>query len=157
MKETFVRKATIEDALSIAKRLRSEDRDECLAASGLDPIVALPASIVDGRDVCVAGIADDGIPEIIWGFDPITNYENYAICWMLSTDRIYEYPVEFVIQSRKIIAEAPFHILTNFMDARNTRHKKWLQWQGFKMLRTIERFGAENRPFIEFALVKEQI
>lgn len=155
MKPTFNRRATLADAYSIAPRLRKADRDEVLAAIGIDPILALPAAVQEGRDVWVAGLEEDGIPEIIWGIDPIEHPDDFTAgtIWLLSTDRIYEFPVEFVQNTRRLLDEAhkEYELLMNFIDARNTRHQKWLKWMGFAGLRRIEKFGAQSLPFIEFA------
>lgn len=151
MKATFTRPASPGDALDVALRLRSADQAEVRAACGLSPLVALPALITEGREVYVSGITEIGKPEIIFGIDPID--EHVAVIWMLSTPVIYDFPVEFTVNSKRVIGE--FHerheLLTNFIDARNERHIKWLKWLGFKILRPIDKYGAESRPFLEFA------
>lgn len=156
MKATFSRPATVADALSVAQRLRKADRDEVLAAGGVEPLLALPAIVREGREVYACGLADDGIPELLWGLDPIPFCDDTAVIWLLSTDRLYDYPVEFVTASKKGLEEAHqrYPILTNFIDARNTRHIRWLRWMGFYLIRRVESFGAQSLPFIEFASIR---
>jgi hypothetical protein len=152
MKPFFVRRATVEDAAYIAANLRSEDRDEVVALCGIPPSLVLPAYVEEGREVHVAGIQGDHA-QVIYGVDPILGVDRAACIWLLSTPVLYEHPVEFVTQSKRLWDEfhERFDLLTNFTDARNTRHHKWLQWLGAKFIRRVEHFGAESRPFLEFA------
>jgi len=153
MKPVFVRPASLEDTRLVAARLRPEDRDEVLAASGLDPLLALPAYVQEGREVYAAGLEFDGVPEVLFGLDPIPIEMPAACIWLLSTPRLYDFPVEFTVNSRRWFDEAHerFELLTNFVDARNTRHHGWLKWLGFTFIRRVEKFGAHSLPFIEFA------
>lgn len=153
MKDTFTRPATLADAKRVAERLREADRQEVLAAGGVDPRIVLPSYVLEGREVYAAGLAEDGLAEILWGVDPIPYCDNAAVVWMLSTDRLYDYPVEFVVRAKEGFEQLHqrFELLTNFIDARNERHIKWLKWLGFKFLRRIERFGVQSLPFYEFA------
>lgn len=152
MKPYFIRPATREDAVYIASNLRSQDRDEVVALTGLDPRAVIPAYVDEGREVQVGGIVGKE-PVIIFGADPIFMEESAAVIWMLSTPVLYDYPVEFVTASRKIWDDyhARYELLTNFTDARNTRHHKWLKWLGAHFIRRVDKFGAQSLPFLEFA------
>jgi hypothetical protein len=153
MKPTFVRPATLEDAISVASRLRPEDRDEVLAASGADPKLVFPEYVKEDRLIFAAGMAFDGIPEILWGADPIPFVEDACVGWLVTTPRIYEYPLETAIQIKRLFEELhkDYALITNFTDARNTKHHKLIEWLGCKPIRRIEKFGAHSLPFIEFA------
>lgn len=153
MKPVFIRRATEAEAADIAARLRPEDRDEVLASIGVAPEVALPEYVRDGREVYVAGLQEDNIPEIIFGADPIPNDPEGATIWMLCTPRIYRFPVEFASSVKDLFEayHARYPFLTNFTDARNTAHHRLIKWLGFTILRRVEEFGAESRPFLEFA------
>lgn len=115
----------------------------------MDPTLILPAYVQEGREVYTAGVEQ---PEIIFGLDPIPGEPDAAVVWLLSTPVIYDYPVEFTIRSRHLWNgfHMRYPILTNFVDARNERHLKWLRWLGCVFPRRIERFGAAGIPFIEF-------
>jgi hypothetical protein len=158
MKPTFVRNATPEDILEVAYRLREEDRQEVLAATGLDPRLALPLAGQAGGEILAAGLQSNDRAEILFGVDPIPECPLVGVAWVLTTPVIYDYPVEFTVRSREFYDHfhQRYELLTNYMDERNTRHRKWLSWLGFKFIRRVESFGAENRPFIEFASYKPQ-
>lgn len=153
MLPTFRRPATLEDVLDVSKRLREADRQEVLASVGMEPEHAFPFFFSEGKDIHCAGLNLDGRPEVLWGFDPIEGVPGAAVAWLVSSPRIYEHPVEFTINARDGFNEAHerYELLTNFIDARNERHLKWLKWMGFKFIRRIEHFGAQSLPFIEFA------
>ncbi len=157
MKPTFVRNATPADALDIAHRLRPEDRAEAIAATGGDPRFLLPLAVQGGREVLVAGLQSNNRPEILFGVDPIPGVARAGLIWLLSTPEIYDHPVEFVMRTRELLDgfHERYDLLTNFMDERNTRHLKWLKWMGFKLIRRVECFGAQNLPFIEFASYRQ--
>lgn len=149
----FVRPASPEDALEVASRLRPEDADEVRANCGMSPTLVLPAYVGEGREVYVSGLSKDNIPQVIWGVDPIFAVDRAAVIWLLSTPVMYDHPQLFVPTSKKIWDgfHERFDLLTNFTDARNTRHHVWLKWLGAKFIRRVESFGAESRPFLEFA------
>ena len=75
-----------------------------------------------------------------------------GIVWLLSADVLHDHPVEFTVSSCDLYhrLHERHKILTNFVDARNARHIRRLQWLGFIMVRRVERFGAGSLPFVEF-------
>lgn len=152
MKPTFVRLATSEDIQYVANNLRVADVEEVRAATGMDPRLALPLSAA-GREILAAGLCHNDRAEILFGVDPWPDTEDVGIIWMLSTPEIYDYPVEFVVRTKELLDKfhERYELLTNFIDARNEKHIKWLSWMGFKKLRRVESFGAQSLPFIEFA------
>ena len=156
MKPTFVRSATLADVRSVAARLREADRQEVLAAGGVDPRLVFSAQLAEGREILAAGLQDNDRAEILFGCDPMTGDPSVGIVWLVSTDTIYDHPVEFVTASRRLLQDYQerHRVLTNFIDARNERHIKWLKWMGFHMIRRVEKFGAQSLPFIEFASVR---
>lgn len=153
MKPTFTRPATLADAHDVARRLRQPDRDEVLAAGGVSAEFILPSFVDRGSEVYASGIEELGRPEVLFGVSPIVGVDRGATIWLLGTDTLFDYPVEFAVNSR--IWFERFHerydLLTNFIDARNERHLKWLKWLGFVAVRQWDRFGAHGLPFIEFA------
>lgn len=153
MTPTFVRRATLEDAHYVAANLRDADRDEVLAAAGVDPRLALPQFIAEGREVWAAGVESNGRAEILFGVDPIPYVEKAGVIWLLSTPVLYQYPVEFVSRSKELLDKfhERYELLTNYIDARNSRHIRWLKFMGFTLIRRVDRFGAQSLPFIEFA------
>lgn len=150
----FIRKATVEEAINIAPRLRAEDREEIIAATGLPPELVLPLGITPNRHVFVAGVIErPDSPEIIFGVDPVPGEPDVGVIWMVSTPVIFDYPQRFAAVSAEMISRLHemYPFLTNFIDERNTRHIRWLKWLGFTMLRRIEKLGPRSLPFLEFA------
>ena len=41
-------------------------------------------------------------------------------------------------------------LLSNYVDAINELHIKWLKWCGFTFINKHEKYGVEQRPFYEF-------
>lgn len=152
----WLRQATLEDLISLAPRLREEDKDEILANSGAPPEMALPAFLSPTTFVC--GVLESDTPEIVMGYQTVESAPNAALVWMLSSPVLFDYPQRFAPVSRAIIDKWHEHyeVLTNFVDARNTRHIKWLEWLGFKMLKRIEKFGAHSLPFYDFYSYREK-
>lgn len=99
-----------------------------------------------------AGLQFNDRAEILFGVDPHTLVKRVGTIWLLSTPVIYDYPVEFVVRTKELLSEIhqDYDLLTNFIDARNERHIRWLRFMGFKKVRDVECYGAENRHFIEF-------
>lgn len=150
MKPTFTRPATLADAHSVAQRLRPEDRDEVLMASGIDPRLVLPAYVQGGREVYASGI-EGGPAEILWGVDPVYGVPGGAVPWLLSTPAMFAHPVEFVVMSRRLWdgLHGRFEVLTNFVWAGNARHIRWLQWLGATVFRPVP-LGPRSALFHKF-------
>lgn len=155
MESTFVRRATLDDVKSVAERLRQADAEELRAVTGQDARAVLPLCAADGREILAAGLTSTDRPEILFGVDPVVGVERFGIVWLVGTDVIFDHPVVFVQRTREWLDKfhEDYDVLTNLIDERNTRHLQWLQWMGFKFIRRVPSFGAENRPFIEFVSV----
>ena len=97
-------------------------------------------------------MADEGTAELVWGWDEIPGVKDTAVIWMVSTPAINEHASSFAPVSRVMIetVNSYYPFLTNYIDARNTRHIRWLKWLGFEQLRRIDKFGPESRPFFEY-------
>ena len=55
------------------------------------------------------------------------------------------------IELKKVHKEFP--VLFNYIDARNTVHLRWLKFMGFTIIKKLEIFGYEGRPFYEFVKI----
>lgn len=150
----WLREATKQDLIDLAPRLRVEDQEEVVATSGWPPQIVLPHFV--GPNTFVIGVPESDTPEMVMGYAKID--EHAALIWMLSSPVIYKYPQRFAPASKAIIAKMHEHypVLTNFIDARNTRHIKWLQWLGFKLIRRVDEFGPLSLPFYEFYSYRER-
>lgn len=147
----WLREATTEDLQELAPRLRADDKREILATAGLPAELVLPH--YTGEHTFVAGVKEDDTPEVVLGYYPVMGCENeVAVVWMLSSDKLFEYPQRFAPVSRAIYdrLHTQYPLLTNFIDERNTRHIAWLKWLGFQIIRRIDKFGPFSLPFLEF-------
>jgi hypothetical protein len=146
------RPATIADCESLAPRLRKEDAAEALAASGIPAEYALKFARLHA-DPMVVDIS--GTPEMIFGLKPIDAVE--ARPWMLGTSVAFtpKWRRTFLHASRIAVEEwqKRFPLLHNFIDARNTTHKRWLSWLGFHFIARHEHYGPFGLPFYEFVRI----
>lgn len=145
--------ATEEDARDLAPRLREADRREIIALTGMVPEAALPLSL--GPNTW-AGFSDAGELALLFGCNPVAEYPDVGVVWLVGNDLIARRPREFHSVALQWLDQihAKHPILTNMIDERNRLHMAWLRRLGFVFLRRIERWGAESRPFIEFARTK---
>ena len=147
--------ATLAMAEAMAPRLRKADRDEVLAASGLNAAVALriaversrrsDAWLVDGEPAAIAGVMDcAGAPHI-------------GVVWMLATDVADKFPKRLLLGNREYVSSLliGYDILLNFVDNRNIKAQKWLQWLGFT-LEEPRPHGVAGLPFRQFWMRKAE-
>lgn len=149
-----VRPSTLQDALELAPRLRTRDKEEVLAAGSSSPEEALVAG-VETSDICLTVDDLEGNPQLMMGVgpshDPLMGY-----VWMLSSD--------FLLTQRKaLVRHTPefldlFHsrypLLTNAVDARNKVHIHWLKRVGFSFINTLHDCGPHSLPFYSFVRLK---
>jgi hypothetical protein len=126
--------ATPDHVRWLAPRLRKEDREECLAASGAEPLLALAASLGFSERAWTL-VGKSGNPVGIFGISPGQS-EIDRMIWMMATDEIRDNTVQFLRESRWWIEELNrIHpLLWNWVDARNELHIKWLRWNGFTFI-----------------------
>jgi len=150
-----VRPALLEDAAKLAPRLREADLQEIKANLGEDPLTVLKQGIADS-DLCYAAVSEDE-PIALFGVVPDTDDRDVGLVWLLGSDELTRHAVFVLRNSRKWveILQQRYRILWNHIDARNELHIRWLQWSGFTLLRRIEQYGVEQRPFYEFERVRE--
>lgn len=72
--------------------------------------------------------------------------------WLLGTDKIADYPMTFIRQSRIMLdmfyEESGYNKLYNFVSASNELHLNWLRWLGFRISNEPIKFN--NVPFYYF-------
>lgn len=129
-------------------RLRRQDRDEILAATGLAPEDALEqslaravlawAAVEQGRTVALFGVGAAPLP-------------GCGIPWLLGTDRLVSAARDVVLHSRRYVARMRerFPLLANMVDARNRVALRWLRWCGF-CIGQARPFGPFGLPFHPF-------
>ena len=131
-----IKKATVQDALEVARNIRPEDKMEI---EGLGhSLGALPFSVALS-DVAVSFYLKDGELAGVAGICPSGTPRN-GIVWMICTPALTEQPITFVRQAKKWLAtvEKDYDILYNYTDVRNVFHHKLLKMLGFKALRMLQ-------------------
>jgi hypothetical protein len=150
-----VREVQDGDVGYVARKMRDADRREVAAATGREPFEALETSIYMSRIACSIVDATD-VPVAIFGVaeaDDVT-----GIVWLLGTDDLTRGKLgrQFLRECRFYLDRLHDHwpLLTNCVDERNTVHASWLRWVGCTFLRRHERYGYEQRPFLEFVRIR---
>ena len=143
------------DANELAPRLRAADLQEIKANLGEDPLSVLQKGIAVS-DPCYAVVNHAGQPLALFGVVPDTCDADVGLIWLLASDELAEHPFFVLRNTRKWVEklQKQYRVLWNHIDARNELHIRWLQWSGFTLLRRIENFGVEQRPFYEFEKVR---
>jgi hypothetical protein len=135
----FVRPSIESDCEYIADHIRAADQRECdlwelLPKDSLSTgfrYSVQPLTVVDrnGNPAAMFGVTQAETP----GFDKSSD----ATIWLLGTDELFTFPVEFVRQSLmwidhicRPLAAKHGHV-GNWVDERNTKHVDWLIWVGF--------------------------
>ena len=129
---------------AITPYLRSADVQEIQAFSGISPAVAVAFSIAQSRPgFCILYKKK---PAVIFGAAPIENRK--GCIWLLGTDEIYNYPITFYRESKKILPllMQDYNYLENYVDARNVLSLRWLKWLGFTV-KDAQIMGVENKLF----------
>lgn len=144
-----IRPSVVADAVSLADRLRPEDKEEVLAAGSISPLASLVTGVMVSRP-CFT-VLEDGTPQVMLGVVPSTEPE-VGYVWLLASDIITRKPVTFMRQTQGWLDlfHQDYPILTNAVDARNTVHIKWLRSVGFTFIDTKPGHGPGSLPFHTF-------
>lgn len=149
--------ATRSDAVSLAPRLRQSDKDEMMAAYGVEPMPALLESLkVSDLDMCWAAHLDGDV-QVMFGVNDIGNATGGI--WMLGTDAIYTHRRNFMrhcLQYLQLMHER-YPYLTNFVDVRHQAALRWMRKLGFEAVQFLPEFGHEGRPFIQYVSGAEDV
>jgi hypothetical protein len=150
-----IRPAEPTDADALAPRLRPADRREIEAAVRMNPTVVLYRG-VQASNPCHAVVAD-GTVIALFGVVPITRLPETGAVWLLASEDFAARPSFIVRSSKAWLAKLHerYRVLTNYVDARNEVHIRWLRWCGFDFVRRIEQFGALGLPFYEIRRERE--
>lgn len=149
-----VARSVAEDPERLAPYLRQVDRDEVMAAVGIEPLEALRIGYDMSADPQTI-VAEDGVPVAMFGVTPIA--PGIGSPWLLGSGLIEERWVEFVRRSRDEFhrLRADWGLLTNFIDERHTSNIRWLRWLGFHMAERVPHYGVGRLPFIRFEWSQE--
>jgi len=150
-----VRLAEDSDADALAPRLRAADRREIEAALGMDQTVVLRHG-VRASDPCHAVVVG-GAVVALFGVVPSARSPEIGSVWLLASEAFAAHAF-FIVRSSKVWIpklHERYRVLTNFVDARNEVHIRWLRWCGFVFVRRVERFGVGGLPFYEVRRERE--
>ena len=146
----YVEHATIDDAEYIAGRLRDADRREISAVTRESPVRVLVDGVIYS-DPCYVIKTRRGRPCGIFGTRDSEHPES-GVVWLLGTNDLTAESRTFIRNSKQILNELheKYKTLFNVIDARNAVHLRWLKWMGFELVKTIPKYGVEQRTFILF-------
>lgn len=143
MAKVSVRAAKLCDIARITPR--EQDVDELRAGLGGTPEQAMRFGIEMGT-AWYGAIA--GQPAGIFGF---VQDGRIGCPWAVFTEVVERYPQSFLKACRPYVArmKRECDVLYNFVDARNTRVIRWIEWLGFTVHEAAP-WGVEGRLFRRF-------
>lgn len=143
------------DYMDLAARMRRADKLEVKAVTGIGGRNALAErlelSVAQSYRAYTA--ERDGRLLAIFGTSPISMLTGLGCLWMLATGEVYRTPRVLTKLARLHIAEVEpvFPRLTNYVDVRNTRSLKWLEWLG-ATIHEPKPYGVAGLPFRQFEI-----
>jgi|TARA_B110000483_G_scaffold68811_1_gene85928 hypothetical protein len=150
MKENYVRKAELNDALELAPKMRMGDRKEIMASNGSTPLESLviPFTQKGAKIYSIIGTKSEGVIGM-FGSTP-TKEKDYGVVWLLSSEHLFRHIKQFIKECPKWVAEMSegYEYVYNFVDERNWKSLKWLQFLGFEPKEKIGDFGVGKMPFL---------
>jgi len=153
----YLRPTTVNDIAFLAPKLRQADRNECLAATGREPLGVLKDGLRLG-DKTMTMVAPTGIPVGMLGVGK-SIIQDAGVIWLCATDDIEKYQMTFLRNSKKVLRllQQDYLALHNCVDARNELHINWLRWMGFTFIKKHEKWGVGQKPFLEFIRIQQNV
>jgi hypothetical protein len=150
MKENYVRPAKLADSLELAPKIRKGDRQEIMASDGASPLEALviPFTQKNAKIYSIIGTQSEGVIGM-FGSTP-SKEKGYGVVWLLSSEDLFKHTKQFIKECPKWIDDMSkgYQYVYNFVDERNWKSLKWLQFLGFEPKRKIGDFGIGKMPFL---------
>jgi hypothetical protein len=145
-----IQKATASTVVNIAPLIREEDVAEVYAVSGKDVLTVLIEACQITEQVYVAVRGEALIA--IFGVTPHPTESHAGIPWMLATPEMEKHHKDLLRIAPEYIERmhSQYPILSNMVDARNTKAINWLAWCGFSFPKRFDHYGYERRPFLQF-------
>lgn len=137
------------DARRLAPRLREADRREVFAAAGLDPLIALSASL--GRSALAWTGWVGAEPVALFGVARPSLLAGVGLPWLLGSDLLLRHQRAFLRRCPGYLERMRrgHLLLHNWVDERNAASRRWLAWLGFRFDPPAP-FGRFGRPFRRF-------
>ena len=149
MKENYVRKAELKDALELAPKIRKGDRQEIMASDGASQLEALVIPFTQqGKIYSIIGTKSEGVIGMFCS-NP-SKEKGYGVVWLLSSETLFKHTKQFIQECPKWINDMSkgYEYVYNFVDERNWKSLKWLQFLGFEPKKKIGDFGIGKMPFL---------
>lgn len=142
--------ATIEHAIHIARHARREDVLELWAAGRTDPLSAMRKGMFNSTGRALTGMIA-GEPVCMWGIAEGSLLGNVGVPWMIGSARLDAHAMTFLRRCASQLDQlaAGYELLSNWIDARNTKAIRWLRWLGFTV-EAAEEYGFDRKPFHPF-------
>ena len=154
-KENYVRPAILADALQLAPKMRKADMEEILASHGKTPLESLvvPFTYEKARSYTIIGTAKEGVIGM-FGVAPTKDPE-YGIAWLLSSEDLFKHTKQFIKECPYWVSQMSegYTYIYNWVDRRNWKSLKWLQFLGFEAKEEIKQYGVGKLPFL--LMIKE--
>ena len=154
-KENYVRPAILADAIQLAPKMRIADREEIRASNGSSPLEALviPFTYEKSRSYTIIGTAKEGVIGM-FGVAPTKDPE-YGIAWLLSSETLFKHTKQFIKECPYWVSQMSegYTYIYNWVDRRNWKSLKWLQFLGFEAKEEIKQYGVGKLPFL--LMIKE--
>lgn len=128
---------------------RTQDVDELWASGRQTPEQAITRGLATSTLTWAGEI--DGEPVMVAGVCPASLLTGIGCPWMVTTDRVYAAQKTLLLASRGVVAQMhrQYSWLVNFVDDRNVRAHRWLEWLGFT-LHDPEPHGPDGLLFRKF-------
>jgi len=150
-----VRPAILADVLQLAPKMRKADREEIRASDGKSPLEALviPFTYKEARSYTIIGTAKEGVIGM-FGVAPTKDPE-YGIAWLLSSETLFKHTKQFIKECPYWVSQMSegYTYIYNWVDRRNWKSLKWLQFLGFEAKEEIKQYGVGKLPFL--LMIKE--
>lgn len=146
--------ARVEDVIQIAPYLRSADKAELEAATGLDSCVySLTHGVAFGKAWAIKeDFGELELPFVLFGVMPFS--KTIGIPWMVATDDLIKHK-RFVLRHSKEYVKKMLELypdgLLNFIDCRNTVHIEYIKRLGFVIDGLTDSYGVSKLPFLRFS------
>ena len=154
-KENYVRTAVLADVLELAPKMRTADREEIRASNGKSPLEALviPFTYKKSRNYTIVGTANEGVMGM-FGVTPTKDSE-YGVAWLLSSEDLFKHTKQFIKECPYWVSQMSegYTYIYNWVDRRNWKSLKWLQFLGFEPKEEIKQYGVGKLPFL--LMIKE--
>jgi hypothetical protein len=144
------REASLKDAIWLSSRLSTIDATSLAATSG-KPVKEALIEAYEQSDFCMTA-AFHGSPLMLFGVEHLA--PGCAGIWMKGAAKARNYAKDILTGCQQIIGAVlaeDILAITCMVDRRNLVYPSWLKALGFEVIKEWEQYGAEQRPFIQYA------